>query len=1475
MLVMSSAEGSTFKPLSNDAKNIAKAFSEEYSKSQINKTELTAALDSGMTVQGPMPQSAVPSALKSGSKSDFIYRDYLPIMSVSDAPIKIFSEYEFENIISYKAATFISEQQKTTFNYEVKRVRALWDPGLSIPGTNRRGGWRCPVGTRYGGQITDRFGRSCGWGVARRIANQIADIGERLEQRDDDKRKRRLDRRNARMVRRLGGVAETGRVEGGLRNIADRLEGGEPSQRGNLLDRVNNEGLAGVINRRINRDRRRNEPTPEIEAPARVPRNRSRDTEPQTAPTPTPTPNPAPRPRPAARRLQPRPRVTPQAGDVDVLTARDASDAGETEDFKPYVLRKYDEYAQRVREIREGGGNAGMLTRREWYAINKENLRDAWKDAHGRSAPQDFEPPAPQARPARQRRRPNLRESEQRRIEREIIEPGAPRTDERAPRNIPARPQRRRPNANERQNVNLLAPESDEVLQGMRREMEADPDFDKENPEYQRVLAEIQRREQVAQGNRTNNRNNRRRASERQAERTATRRPENNPPPAAEAQPQRPARRTRAQAVIADDAQRGQGDFELKPPPANGNPQDNPFDARESKEMFERLNDINAWIKKARKYLDGEGPAPRNFEQMQGNAPGVSEQRTRAELRNLIQERDQIKESLRKRGYADAEQARLDFNRFIKQRRAQPAQSPRPDAAPQAPTPDPTPAAPQAPDRGAQNALPQGWNQGPGTIITHENGDIIDQQAVTNTWFVIHGLPAQDKQGFTNREDAIAWHKQNVLNRNDAPAPDPAPAAPNTQAAFARTAPVSRLSAAIQNAINIPDGSARRQDLEQKVNDLIIGFAEVFPEAERTQVLERLERAAVAAKQNAESDARGRLSTVNTMSFASVNSTIAERKRERETALRAAMTELTALASNREADDVRGRNANEQRLNRIIANLGTVSNLEQRLENLETRKEAVAVLEAERIAREQAEALRQAQLAGPVQPINFAQVRNMAPVFDNAVAKVTAGGNAQKVLDAIDEQEIEVRRAASKTQWNLMVKSIEDSLSAEHGNAIAKIQTLRVRDARKEREARLRGYSDPNGSLRTKEDAEALLANTKERLNTLLADRQIVARQVKEPVYKNTELYKQLTQVGQLQLVVDNWDADSALIHRATSNNPGDEFMNLNDPEVSQRRQAMGPVGEQIQAKISAQIEKRQDVLFNYLDEKYGSANEPYADMTPQKWAALSPTAKKTYLREAYSIGPIKGQNGRTYKSEASVSGSGPNYRIDIRFHEIDSNGNIIAADIGESVRSISLGSNKVYQSRLFINRRGETDKGAGIATLYNQHAFHFLQKIGVTTAEVGPADDGTFVWAKVGFKPDSPLGLGRFQSELDKYAKFGYSPLISSPEEYWRLKYLVEKRPPGTHQEFIFAVSQSRSLPGGSDVGRNRRENQIKNWFKQNAAGGHGFLSFAEQRIGSRRRGQAVAPTPRVTRTRRPRIPVNSDVTPRSLRAPTDGNIR
>jgi hypothetical protein len=79
-------------------------------------------------------------------------------------------------ISTYRAKSFISERDTSSIAYEVKRTRAVFDDSLAIPGTNRRGGWRCPPGTRYGGQITDRFGRNCGWGVSRRLANEISEV---------------------------------------------------------------------------------------------------------------------------------------------------------------------------------------------------------------------------------------------------------------------------------------------------------------------------------------------------------------------------------------------------------------------------------------------------------------------------------------------------------------------------------------------------------------------------------------------------------------------------------------------------------------------------------------------------------------------------------------------------------------------------------------------------------------------------------------------------------------------------------------------------------------------------------------------------------------------------------------------------------------------------------------------------------------------------------------------------------------------------------------------------------------------------------------------------------------------------------------------------------------------------------------------------------------------------------------------------
>jgi hypothetical protein len=419
MVIISRSKGTEFKPLTSDAKNLSRYLIDEYKDQPITKGEISQVIDENMDIQGPSPlnsatkkkierlitESELPKYPKGTSppKNDTLLKaksahvvKHLPVLSISEVAISEFSTMEHRNVIQYKAACFVSDQTKTTFNYEVKRVRAMWDPSLSIPGTDRRGGWRCPVGTRYGGQITDRFGRNCGWGVARRIANAITNIGDRLENIDDRRRGRRVERRNNRMIERLRRDERGGRLERGLRGVADVLEGGGTSR------------PTGATRRP-----RELTPAPEALPSAKRPKPR-REEKPETAVKPRPKPRVVtpvedrePAPKPAAPR---RPRVAPKPKDApegSKLTPKEASDVKANEEFPDYVNRKYNEYAKRVREIREGGGNAGMLRRAEWYAINKDNLRDAWGNANGKVAPESFEPPAP--RPRRPRNNRNRR----------------------------------------------------------------------------------------------------------------------------------------------------------------------------------------------------------------------------------------------------------------------------------------------------------------------------------------------------------------------------------------------------------------------------------------------------------------------------------------------------------------------------------------------------------------------------------------------------------------------------------------------------------------------------------------------------------------------------------------------------------------------------------------------------------------------------------------------------------------------------------------------------------------------------------------------------------------------------------------------------------------------------------------------------------------------------------------------------------
>lgn len=150
---------------------------------------------------------------------------------VENRSLSSYSPQDRQAIVSFKAHKYHTKQKYATLRIEVKRVRAVFDANIG-PG----GGWRCPEGTMYGGQITDRFGRGCGGGITRRIGRAIMRAGQNMDQlgqgmqarragrraRAVERRARRAVRRDERARRRIGRV---GRVSNRLERWSNALVG--------------------------------------------------------------------------------------------------------------------------------------------------------------------------------------------------------------------------------------------------------------------------------------------------------------------------------------------------------------------------------------------------------------------------------------------------------------------------------------------------------------------------------------------------------------------------------------------------------------------------------------------------------------------------------------------------------------------------------------------------------------------------------------------------------------------------------------------------------------------------------------------------------------------------------------------------------------------------------------------------------------------------------------------------------------------------------------------------------------------------------------------------------------------------------------------------------------------------------------------------------------------------------------------------
>jgi hypothetical protein len=299
---------------------------------------------------------------------------------------------------------------------------------------------------------------------------------------------------------------------------------------------------------------------------------------------------------------------------------------------------------------------------------------------------------------------------------------------------------------------------------------------------------------------------------------------------------------------------------------------------------------------------------------------------------------------------------------------------------------------------------------------------------------------------------------------------------------------------------------------------------------------------------------------------------------------------------------------------------------------------------------------------------------------------------------------------------------------------------------------------------------------------------------------------------------------------------------------------------EQVDKKISSQIKKgiarRLEVLQKYIDQRYsGEEERSWEQMTPEIWDSLRPNEKEDYLQKAYSHKRIVGSNGIIYNAEADISTHNGYFVVNVVFNEIDSNGRAIR-QAGSSERYVWIDEAYVENKYMWLGRSSPIDKGAGIQTIYNQHAFMYLNQIGINRAHVATADDGPYVWARIGFKQDEPISSTQMDSIvelLDRYRAVGPVGLIGSDAEYRRILALYKMWENGSeisHQDFIFAFDSSDKF----------RALRQKEWFRRDFGLAEGILDFAEQYVTANPGREAESIAEREKRDNA-RIPIDNGV--------------
>ena len=115
--------------------------------------------------------------------------------------------------------------------------------------------------------------------------------------------------------------------------------------------------------------------------------------------------------------------------------------------------------------------------------------------------------------------------------------------------------------------------------------------------------------------------------------------------------------------VPSKPADEGKPKFDLKPPPKNPNTKENIFDETNTEAILKEMNNALPFIKRVRAAIDGGGIPTGNLRQGSGQTNEAYRESLRRTLNDSVSRLREMQDALKRRGYEDAELARLEYNR--------------------------------------------------------------------------------------------------------------------------------------------------------------------------------------------------------------------------------------------------------------------------------------------------------------------------------------------------------------------------------------------------------------------------------------------------------------------------------------------------------------------------------------------------------------------------------------------------------------------------------------------------------------------------------------------------------------------------------------------------------------------------------------------------------------------------------------------